>query len=266
MYVIPELCPSGPAYLSNANAGARDQQHQSRKCHQAWKVKGNIAPARRNSLSRVERFIAITTQDEGCTVVQHFALYFGDERLDGRAVARHGLQMQKKRPRRRQVGVGAFVERAAFVFHAARNHSPQTIEILQADEPLEPPHGGIGRNLPRREIENGCAIVGDHGHLTVRKIGNGNRVCRRFTARRLAVRPCRNRERAEQDRDRNLEAKPWKTPRFPSRPCASHGPVDSASIGVSEAKLQRPLLALSRVTESGATSMRQKDRGPASIA
>src|SRR5580704_5729230 len=90
---IPELCPSGPAYLSNANAGARDQQHQSRECHQARKVKGNIAPARRNSLSRVERFIAISTQDEGCAVVQHFALYFGDECLDRRAVARHGLQM-----------------------------------------------------------------------------------------------------------------------------------------------------------------------------
>jgi hypothetical protein len=42
-------------------------------------VKGNIAPARRNSLSRVELFIAMTIQDEGGTTVEHFALYFGDE-------------------------------------------------------------------------------------------------------------------------------------------------------------------------------------------
>src|SRR5277367_3963211 len=104
---------------------------------------------RRNSLSCAERLIAIAAQDEGGVIVQHLALDFGDERADGRAVAGHGLQIQKKRPRRREVRVRAFVERAAFVFHAARNHSPHAIEELKIDEPFKPPHGGIASPTSR---------------------------------------------------------------------------------------------------------------------
>ena len=144
---------------------------------------------RRNPLGRVERLIAVAAQDKRCVIAKHLVLDSGDERADARAISGHVLQMQEKRPRRGEIGVRAFVERAAFVLDAAGNEAPETVEELKIDEGLQPPHGRIGGYLSLGQIQNGYFVGGHDDHLTVGDVGNRNSASRRFVSCRLTVGP-----------------------------------------------------------------------------
>ena len=155
---------------------------------------GNAAPVRTNHLSRTEGLVTIATYYQRCPVIQHFLLYCRSQSANCRSVpACHLLQMRKECPRRCQVGMGAFVERAVLIAEAAWDHPPHAGKELEVNERLKAPHGRIGWYLSLSQIQN-CRLMGGYdGHLTMGDVGNRNSARRRFVNCRLTVGPSRDR-------------------------------------------------------------------------
>src|SRR5579863_1485937 len=163
--------------------GARDEREDRRKGREAWKVRGNPAPMRRDHLIGVEGLVAIAAEDQRGIVAQHFELDLAHERVDGAPIpSRHLPQMHEERLGAGEVGMRAFVERARLVGQAPRNHAPKTGELPEVHEVLEPPHRQVGRVLPFRELPDRREIGGDDLHLPVGEARDRNPPGRRGPA------------------------------------------------------------------------------------
>jgi len=91
---------------------------------------------RPEDLAGIEGFVAVAAERQRGVVSEHLDLDLGDERVDRAPVARHRFQTQQQRPRRSEISVRAFVERAGLVGEAARREAPKAGEGLKVDVAL----------------------------------------------------------------------------------------------------------------------------------
>jgi len=95
--------------------------------------------------------------------------------------------MDEKSMDRGEVGMAAFVERAAFVADAARDKAPQAIGELDVGVVEKPPQRLVRSDLPAGESDHPVAIPSDDSHLPMVEARNGNAGCRADGGARMRI-------------------------------------------------------------------------------
>ncbi len=134
----------------------------------------DFAPARAHDIGRVECLAAETAGDQRKPAPHHLGIGIRNDRRCGLRFLRHGAHGDQYRLGRRQISMGAFVERAALIGDAAGHPPPKAVGILDLRIVQHAPERLVRIGRLRGEIDDPVPIAGDDRHLAMRNFGDGD--------------------------------------------------------------------------------------------